>query len=76
MWIEVIPKINSTDFKRIIFCVVYNKPNSCEKSILLDHLITNYKHLKTTKKKAKFVILGDTYDLKIDNILKQSSTLK
>ena len=64
------------EIKSIIFCVIYSKPNSHKKTALLDHVITTYNHLKTVKKKAKFVILGDTNDLKLENILNQSASLK
>ena len=75
VWVKVSPKYHST-LKILIVCGIYSKPNSRKKSILSDHLATNYHSLKTKYPEARFLFLGDFNCYKPDDILLLSPQLR
>ena len=72
---KVSPKFHST-LKILIVCGIYSKPNSRKKSILSDHIATNYHSLKTKYSEARFLFLGDFNCYKPDDILLLSPQLR
>ena len=75
IWVKVIPKQKS-DIKVFIFCGIYSKPNSKTKTLLNDHIATNYHLLKMKYENSRFFFLGDFNDHKPDIILQLSSQLR
>ena len=75
VWVKVIPK-KKTEIKVIIICGLYSKPNSKSKTLLNDHIATNYHLLKMKYKDVRFIFLGDFNDHKPDLILQLSPQLR
>ena len=73
------PKNLNKDSKiqRIAVCSFYSKPNSKQKTQLLDHINQAF-HIISTKytKGLHFILAADSNDLKLDNILNLSSQMR
>ena len=75
VWVKVFPKQKS-EVKVFIICGIYSKPNSRTKTILNDHIATNFHLFKMKHEMAKFFFLGDFNDHKPDLILQLSPQLR
>ena len=75
VWVKVIPKQKS-QFKSFIICGIYSKPNSKTKTILNDHIATNFHLQKMKNEGVKFFFLGDFNDHKPHVILQLSPQLR
>ena len=75
VWVKVIPK-HKTLIKSFIICGIYSKPNSRTKSILNDHIATNFHLQKMKNEGVKFFFLGDFNDHKPHVILQLSPQLR
>ena len=75
VWVKIIPK-HKTEVKVFIICGIYSKPNSKTKTILNDHIATNFHLLKMRHEQSRFFFLGDFNDHKPDLILQLSPQLR
>ena len=75
VWVKVFPK-HKTDIKVFIVCGLYSKPSSRTKTLLNDHIASNYHLLKAKYDSVRFLFLGDFNDHKPDLILQLSSQLR
>ena len=75
VWVKVFPKIKN-QVNTFIFCSIYSKPNSKTKTLLNDHIATNYHLLKMKHEAIKFFLLGDFNDHKPDVLLQLSPQLR
>ena len=79
VWAVITPKniTSSSKIQKIIVASVYCKPDSRQKSDLLDHIAEVF-HMMNSKyaKGLHWLICGDTNDLKLDSILHLSPMLK
>ena len=78
-WALITPKSTTSDslIKRIAVCSVYSKPDSRKKSLLLDHINQAFNLINTKfGNDTHFIIAGDTNDLKLDNILNLSHSIR
>ena len=78
-WALISPRniTSNSKIKRIAVCSVYSKPDSRKKSLLLDHINQAFNIISTKYGDGlHFIIAGDTNDLKIDNILNLSHTMR
>ena len=75
IWVKVVPK-KKMKIKVFIICGIYSKPNSRTKTLLNDHIASNYHLLKTKYDNVKFFFLGDFNDHKPDVILQLSPQLR
>ena len=75
VWVKVVSKHNIS-FKTFIICAIYSKPNSKTKTLLNDHISTNYHLLKMKTPTAKFWFLGDFNDHSPNLILHLSQQLR
>ena len=75
IWSILTPKnsSNTSKIRKIACCAVYSKPQSKQKTLLLDHIAQAYHTLcKRYGRGLHFLIAGDTNDLKLDSILSLS----
>ena len=56
VWVKVFPKIKN-QVNTFIFCSIYSKPNSKTKTLLNDHVVTNYHLLKIKHEAIQFFLL-------------------
>ena len=75
VWVKVIPKIKCS-VSVIIVCGIYFKPKSKAKSLLNDHLVSNYHFLKSKYKNIRFIFCGDFNDFNSDILVNQSAQLR
>ena len=75
VWVKVVPRFQSI-LKILITCGIYSKPNSRKKSILSDHIASNFHLLKMKHPEARFLFMGDFNCYKPDNILLLSPQLR
>ena len=78
-WAIIAPKNLSSDslIKKIAVCSVYCKPKSRKKTLLLDHINQAFNVISTKYGSGlHFIISGDTNDLKLDNIINLSPTMR
>ena len=75
VWVKVVPK-HKMRVKVFIICGIYSKPSSKTKTILNDHIATNYYLLKMKYQDVRFVFMGDFNDHKSDVILQLSPQLR
>ena len=75
VWVKVVPK-HKMRVKVFIICGIYSKPSSKTKTILNDHIATNYYLLKMKYQDVRFVFMGDFNDHKPDVILQLSPQLR
>lgn len=78
VWVLLTPKnaTNSSIVQNIAVASVYCKPNSRKKTVLLDHIAEVYHSLSAKYRSVKWIIAGDTNDLKLTQILSLNSQLK
>ena len=75
VWVKVAPRFQSA-LKILIAVGIYSKPNSRKKSILSDHIASNFHYLKMKHPEARFLFMGDFNCYKPDNILLLSAQLR
>ena len=80
-WAIISPKNVTSDskIKKIALCSLYSKPKSRKKSLLLDHINQAFNVISTkygNDNGLHFIISGDTNDLKLDNIINLSSSMR
>ena len=75
VWIKVVSKHN-IPVKTFIICAIYSKPNSKTKTLLNDHISTNFHLLKMKIPTAKFWFLGDFNDHNPHILLQLSQQLR
>ena len=71
-WALLIPKqiSNASKIQKIALCSLYSKPDSRNKTKLLDHISLAYNIISAKFQTGlHFIIAGDTNDLKLDSIL-------
>ena len=78
-WALLTPKVVSNDsiIQNIVLGSIYCKPKSKKKTALLDHIAETYNFLNMKYGKGlHWLLAGDTNDLKLDQILSLSPSLK
>ena len=72
VWAMLTPKnvTSQSTIKKIVVGAIYSKPRSKKKTALIDHISETY-HLMCSKfgSSVHFILLGDTNDLKLDQIV-------
>ena len=79
VWSIITPKnsSNASKVRKIACCALYSKPQSKQKTLLLDHIAQAYHTLsKKYGRGLHFLIAGDTNDVKLDSILSLSVNMK
>ena len=78
VWCVISPKeiSNNSIVKKIAVASIYSKPDSRNKTVLLDHISETYNLLCSKYNDGLyFIIAGDTNDLKLDSLLNLSPNM-